>query len=222
LVASIAAGAGAGTYFANNSNASSDDIALSAQDDASSGISQLAGTAYGEEHHGMSRQEKIDAAWEQFDLNNVESAPVSSEVPGFSYAIVSYEQVDNNTILPLLGATAQDYYDYLKQRVDSNPDVELPLLKKMVFGNVGKWLTGEGNQFFKKSGKHNVLPPDWSVAHAVYADAMEEKMTSIVDYTASASPENKQQIYQQLGVDSDEAFDAFVNDTMFKIGRSLH
>ena len=92
----------------------------------------------------------------------------------------------------------------------------------MVFRDVGKWLTGEGNQFFKKSGKHNVLPPDWSVAHAVYADAMEEKLTSIVNYVATASPENKQQIYQQLGVDSDEAYDEFVNKTMFKIGRPLH
>ena len=164
-------------------------------------------------------QEKIDKAWQQFDLDRIERAPVSSDVPMFKYAIVSYDQIDGDTILPMIGTTAADYYDYWRQKVESDPNTELPLLKKMVFGDVGKWLSGDGNQFFKKTGEYNILPPDWSVLHAVYADLVEEKMLSLDDYLQQASPEDKEEIYRGLGVKSDQEYSKFFNVQMFKIGR---
>jgi len=219
LVASIATGAGIGSYLAGDSTSPDADIELSTQADTMSGISQIAGTGYGEEYYGMSEQEKIDKAWQQFDLDRIERAPVSSDVPMFKYAIVSYDQIDGNTILPMIGTTAEDYYNYWRQKVESDPDTELPLLKKMVFGNVGKWLSGDGNQFFKKTGDYNILPPDWSVAHAVYADLVEEKMFALDDYLQKASPEDKEEIYRSLGVKSDQEYSKFFNTQMFKIGR---
>jgi len=219
LVASIATGVGAGSYLAGDSTSPDADIELTTQADTESGISQIAGTGYGEEYYGMSEQEKIDKAWQQFDLDRIERAPVSSDVPMFKYAIVSYDQIDGNTILPMIGTTAEDYYNYWRQKVESDPDTELPLLKKMVFGNVGKWLSGDGNQFFKKTGDYNILPPDWSVAHAVYADLVEEKMFALDDYLQQASPEDKEEIYGSLGVKSDQEYSKFFNTQMFKIGR---
>ena len=219
LVASIATGAGIGSYLAGDSTSPDADIELSTQADTMSGISQIAGTGYGEEYYGMSEQEKIDKAWQQFDLDRIERAPVSSDVPMFKYAIVSYDQIDGNTVLPMIGTTAEDYYNYWRQKVESDPDTELPLLKKMVFGNVGKWLSGDGNQFFKKTGDYNILPPDWSVAHAVYADLVEEKMFALDDYLQKASPEDKEEIYRSLGVKSDQEYSKFFNTQMFKIGR---
>jgi len=216
LVASIAGGVRAGGYLAGDSTSPDADIELFTQADTKSGISQIAGTGYGEEYYGMSEQEKIDKAWQQFDLDRIERAPVSSDVPMFKYAIVSYDQIDGNTILPMIGTTAEDYYNYWRQKVESDPDTELPLLKKMVFGNVGKWLSGDGNQFFKKTGDYNILPPDWSVAHAVYA---EEKMFALDDYLQKASPEDKEEIYRSLGVKSDQEYSKFFNTQMFKIGR---
>ena len=219
LVASIAGGVRAGGYLAGDSTSPDADIELFTQADTKSGISQIAGTGYGEEYYGMSEQEKIDKAWQQFDLDRIERAPVSSDVPMFKYAIVSYDQIDGNTILPMIGTTAEDYYNYWRQKVESDPDTELPLLKKMVFGNVGKWLSGDGNQFFKKTGDYNILPPDWSVAHAVYADLVEEKMFALDDYLQKASPEDKEEIYRSLGVKSDQEYSKFFNTQMFKIGR---
>tara|TARA_R110002012_G_scaffold252560_2_gene431567 strand:- start:786 stop:1712 length:927 start_codon:yes stop_codon:yes gene_type:complete len=219
LVASIAAGAGAGSYLAGDSTSPDADIELSTQADTESGISQIAGTGYGEEYYGMSEQEKIDKAWQQFDLDRIERAPVSSDVPMFKYAIVSYDQIDGDTVLPMIGTTASDYYDYWKQKVESDPKTELPLLKKMVFGNVGKWLTGEGNEFFKKTGDYNILPPDWSVAHAVYADLVENQLLDLDDYLRDADPETKARIYKNLDINSDQEYSEYFNNQMFKIGR---
>ena len=219
LVASIATGAGAGSYLAGVSTSPDADIELSTQADTKSGISQIAGSADTEEDHGLSEQEKIAKRWKQFDLDRIERAPVSSDVPMFKYAVVSYDQIHRDTKLPMIGTTAEDYYNYWRQKVESDPDTELPLLKKMVFGNVGKWLSGDGNQFFKKTGDYNILPPDWSVAHAVYADLVEEKLLALDDYLIEADPEAKAQIYKNLGVNSDQEYSKYFNDQMFKIGR---
>ena len=219
LVTSIAAGGVAGSYLAGTDASTGDNIELSTQGGGESGISQLAGTGYGEEYYGLSGQEKINQAWDQFDLDRIETAPVSSEIPMFKYAVVSYDQIDGDTVLPMIGATAKDYYEHLRQKVEKNPDTELPLLKNMIFGDVGKWLSGEGNQFFKKTGDYNILPPDWSVAHAVYADIIEQKLVDLDEYLKTADENNKNRIYKNLGVESDQEYYKFYNNQLFKIGR---
>ena len=65
-----------------------------------------------------------------------------------------------------------------------------------------------------------ILPPDWTVAYTVYADLMEEKTLDLVDYHID-NPEDRQALYQQLGVEGEVGFNKFIEDTMFKIGRPL-
>ena len=192
LVMSIWGGAMTGKYIAGGDSVSGgDDIELSMQDDEQSdetGISKVAGSAYdAEQFSGMDNNEKLEAAWQQFDLSSgaLDVAPVSSSVWIYKYAMVPVDQIDNNTILPLIGASAADYYNFLKQRVEADPMTELPLLKNMVYGNVGKWSGGTGadNQNFKVAEDGSqILPPDWTVAFTVYGDIMEEKTIELVDY----------------------------------------
>ena len=222
LVMSIWGGAMTGKYLAGGDSVSSgDDIELSQSDDEQK-RSDLYGSAYdAEQFHGMSNAEKIDHAWSQYDLERVERAPVSSQFSVFKYAYVPVDQIQPDSVLPLSGMTADTYYNDLVQTVEANPDVELPLLKKMVFGDVGKWSGGVGGtaSFEKAADGSDILPPDWTVAHTAYADIMQDKIDSLTDYVADSSPEDRQTIYQQLGVDGDDGFHKFVNDTLFKIGR---
>lgn len=228
LVASIAGGGLAGEYLANTDSTSSDNTELSVQDDAGAdelGISDIAGTAYdGEQFSGMKNSEKVEKAWEQYDLSadGIESAPVSSSVWIYKYSMIPLDQMDNNSILPLSGASAGDYYNFLKDRVNSNPLVELPLLKNMVYGDVGKWSGGTGdNKAFKTAEDGSqILPPDWTVAFTVYADLIEEKTIELIDYHID-NPDDRQQLYQQLGVQDEGGFNDFTQSTLSKIGRPL-
>ena len=230
FVASIVGGGMTGAYLADKDSVSSgDEIALQVQDDDSAadelGFVDIFGSAFqGEQFAGMNNQDKIKAAWSQYDLSDsaLDKAPVSSSVWIYKFKMVPVEQFSGDTVLPLAGATAQDYYNALKDRVEANPMVELPLLKKLVYGNVGKWSGGVGgkNDFMMAEDGSQILPPDWTVAYTVYADLMEEKTLDLVDYHVD-NPEDRQALYQQLGVEGEAGFNKFIEDTMFKIGRPL-
>jgi len=228
LVASIVAGGATGAYLAGSDNANSgDDIELQVQDvdDDVFRVKDIAGTYYNQEQFsGMSNQEKIDDAWSNYDISMaaLDKAPVSSTVWIYKYKMVPVDQISPDTPLPLMGTTAADYYNFLKQRVESNPTVELPLLKNQVYGDVGKWaggVGGKGNFKVAEDGSQ-ILPPDWTVAYTVYADIMEKNTLDLMDYLAD-NPEHREDIYESLGVDNDEEFNKFVKDTMYKIGRPI-
>jgi len=230
LVASIAAGAAAGGYLAGgDSAANQDDIELQVQDaeqeDDVFRVKDIAGTYYNQERFsGMTNQQKIDDAWSNYDISMaaLDKAPVSSTVWIYKYAMIPVDQISPDTPLPLMGTTAGDYYNFLKQRVESNPTVELPLLKNQVYGDVGKWAGGVGGKgnFKKADDGSQILPPDWTVAYTVYADIMEKNTLDLIDYLEN-NPDQRENVYESLGVDSDEEFDKFVKDTMFKIGRPI-
>lgn len=228
LVASIVAGGATGAYLADkDSVASSDDIELQAQDDDVDelGFGDVFGSAFaGEEFSGMSNQDRIKTAWSQYDLSDaaLDEAPVSSSVWIYKFKMVPTDQLTNSTVLPLAGATAGDYYNALKDRVEADPMVELPLLKKLVYGNVGKWSGGVGGKgdFMTAEDGSQILPPDWTVAYTVYADLMEEKTLDLLDYH-NENPEDREALYQQLGVQDESDFNKFISDTMFKIGRPI-
>lgn len=228
LVASIVAGGMTGAHLANTSNAADgNDIELQAKDGESDelGFVDIFGSAFGgEQFSGMSNQEKIKAAWNQYDLSDaaLDEAPVSSSVWIYKFKMVPVSQISNNTVLPLAGATAQDYYNALKKRVEANPMVELPLLKKLVYGNTGKWSGGVGGRsdFMMAEDGSQILPPDWTVAYTVYADLMEKNTFELLDYH-SENPDARDAIYEQLGVQDEAGFNKFISDTMFKIGRPI-
>ena len=230
LVASIVAGGATGAYLAGgDSAASGDDIELQVQDaeeeDDVFRIKDIAGSYYdAEQISGMSNQEKLDNAWSYYDLSEdkLDNAPVSSTVWIYKYKMIPTDQFNSDTPLPLVGTTAGDYYNFLKQRVESNPMVELPLLKNQVYGDVGKWaggIGGKGNFKVSEDGSQ-ILPPDWTVAYTVYADLMEEKTLSLLDYHTD-NPEEREYLYESLGVENEEEFNKFIKDTMYKIGRPI-
>ena len=224
LVASIAGGGMTGAYLAGGDNAATgDEIELQVQDDQL-GSAGVYGSAYeGEQFSGMSNQDKIKAAWTQYDLSDaaLDKAPVSTSVWIYKFKMVPVDQINNDTVLPLAGAKAIDYYNYLRAQVEANPMTELPLLKKMVYGDVGKWSGGVGGGDFKVAEDGSqILPPDWTVAYTVYADLIEEKTLELVDYH-NENPEDRGALYQQLGVQDEAGFNKFVSDTMFKIGRPI-
>ena len=224
LVASIAAGGMTGAYLAGGDDVGSqDDIELQVQDDEL-GSGDVYGSAYeGEQFAGMSNQDKVKAAWTQYDLNDaaLDKAPVSSSVWIYKFKMVPVDQINNDTVLPLAGAKAIDYYNYLRAQVEADPMTELPLLKKMVYGDVGKWSGGVGGGDFKVAEDGSqILPPDWTVAYTVYADLMEENTLELVDYH-NENPEARSALYQQLGVQDEAGFNQFVKETMFKIGRPI-
>ena len=86
----------------------------------------------------------------------------------------------------------------------------------------GKWAGGVGGKgnFKKADDGSQILPPDWTVAYTVYADIMEKNTLDLMDYLEN-NPDQRENVYESLGVDSDEEFDKFVKDTMFKIGRPI-
>ena len=226
LVASIAAGAAAGGYLAGGDSADSqDDIVLQVQDDDVFRVQDIAGTYYDQEQFsGMSNQEKINDAWSNYDISagSIDKAPVSSTVWIYKYKMIPVDQIDSDTPIPLMGTTAGTYYKFLKDRVEANPMVELPLLKNLVYGDVGKWaggVGGKGNFKVAEDGSQ-ILPPDWTVAYTVYADLMEEKTIELMDYHID-NPEGRGELYQALGVQDEAGFDKFVKDTMYRIGRPL-
>ena len=230
LVTSIVAGGAAGAYLASgDSVASGDDIELQVQDveqeDDVFRVKDIAGTYYDQEKFsGMTNQQKIDDAWSNYDISMeaLDKAPVSSTVWIYKYAMIPVDQISPDAPLPLMGTTAGDYYNFLKQRVESNPTVELPLLKNQVYGDVGKWAGGVGGKGNFKTAEDGsqILPPDWTVAYTVYADIMEKNTLDLMDYLEN-NPDQRENVYESLGVDNDEEFNKFVKDTMYKIGRPI-
>jgi hypothetical protein len=172
---------------------------------------------------GLSNAEKMEKSWSQYENIETPRAPVTSQFQIFKYSHIPADSLTDDSIMPLSGMHADDYYNYWNQKVQSNPSVELPLLKKLVFGDVGKWSGGSGKDtnFKKADDGSNILPPDWTVAYTVYADAVEGKMFDLYDALENASPEEKEQIYDQLpNVNSDADFDDFMYKTLYSVGRS--
>ena len=125
-----------------------------------------------------------------------------------------------DTVLPMSLMTAQEYREMLEARLARSPQ-ELMYLKQMIFGDTGKWASGTGEEHFKIEGGNALLPPEWSIAHEVYANAVETRLTDLLDYVETAEPEASQEVFQQLGVQDKDQFYEFIRDQMYKIGRPL-
>ena len=229
LVASTVAGGLTGAYLAGSDSVDTgEEIELQVQDAEEEDVfrvKDIAGTYYDQEQFsGMTNQQKIDDAWSKYDISMeaLDKAPVSSTVWIYKYKMIPVDQISPDTPLPLMGTTAGRYYKFLRDRAEANPMVELPLLKNQVYGDVGKWAGGIGGKgnFKKAADGSQILPPDWTVAYTVYADLMEERTKDLMDYYID-NPDDRQELYQMLGVQDRDEFNKFVQDTMYKIGRPM-
>tara|TARA_Y100001937_G_scaffold59535_2_gene81760 strand:- start:2406 stop:3455 length:1050 start_codon:yes stop_codon:yes gene_type:complete len=228
IISGLVGGVGAGLYMSTPDTDTSTPTEFDQTElvDDTLVPSDMYGTAWADlegEFAGLSNAEKMEKSWSQYDNIDTPRAPVTSQFHIFKYSHVPPESITDNSILPLSGMHADDYYNYWNQKVESNPSVELPLLKKLVFGDVGKWSGGSGKDanFKKADDGSNLLPPDWTVAYTVYSDIVEQKMFDLYDALQTASPEEKEQIYDQLpNVNNDADFDKFMYDTLYSVGRS--
>ncbi len=228
IISGLVGGVGAGLYMSTPDTDTSTPTEFDQTElvDDTLVPSDIYGSAWADlegEFAGLSNAEKMDKSWSQYDNIDTPRAPVTSQFQIFKYSHIPAGEITDNSILPLSGMHADDYYNYWNQKVQSNPSVELPLLKKLVFGDVGKWSGGSGKDanFKKADDGSNLLPPDWTVAYTVYADAVESKMFDLYNALETASPEEKDQIYDQLpNVNNDADFDKFMYNTLYSVGRT--
>jgi|GEM_PF-2922641 len=228
VISGIVGGVGAGLYMSTPDTDTSTPTEFDQTElvDDTLVPSDIYGTAWADlegEFAGLSNAEKMKKSWSQYENIETPRAPVTSQFQIFKYSHIPADSLTDDSILPLSGMHADDYYNYWNQKVQSNPSVELPLLKKLVFGDVGKWSGGAGkdSNFKKADDGSNILPPDWTVAYTVYADTVEDRMFDLYEILQSSSPEEKAEIYQQLpNVNSDADFDKFMYETLYSVGRS--
>lgn len=173
----------------------------------------------------LNNTQSIEKAWNDLDSLQRTRAPVHGSIPvamggevvHLQFAHIPTSELSPSTILPMSLMTAQDYKDMLEARLARN-DQELIYLKNMIFGDTGRWASGTGNEHFRVEGRTALLPPEWSIAHEVYATAVETRLIELVDHIRE-NPEDQDLIFQQIGVSSDVEFHEFVNDQLYKIGR---
>ena len=229
VATSLLAGTAGGKKFAdyqNIKNAAAAEVAAQADAPKPGDFSyHLAKSAQPPGYSDLSNREKIQKAWNDIQDLPRQPAPVSGTAPVMidgelkvlRFAHIPTSEMSPDTELPMSSMSATQYRKMLESRLERSPE-ELIYLKNMIFGDTGKWASGVGEQIYKVEGNYAILPPEWSIAHEVYASAVETRLIELVDY-ARENPEDKQDVYQQLGVENDDQFHEFVNDQLFKIGR---
>ena len=174
----------------------------------------------------LSNRESIEKAWQELESLQRKSAPVSGTAPTLvdgeirvlRFAHIPAQEMSPDTVLPMSSMTAENYRNMLEARLAKSPQ-ELIYLKNMIFGDTGKWASGSGNEVFRVEGNSAILPPEWSIAHEVYANAVEERLFEIVEHVRENPEGDSETIFQQLNVENEQQFNEFINDQLFKIGR---
>jgi len=174
----------------------------------------------------LSNRDSIEKAWQDIEGLKRAKAPVSGNAPTLidgeirtlTFAYIPTHEMGPDTVLPMSSMTAENYRDMLETRLAKSPQ-ELIYLKNMIFGDTGKWASGSGNEVFRVEGNNAILPPEWSIAHEVYANAVEERLIEMVKYVREKPDSASEVIFQQLNVENEQQFDEFISDQLFKIGR---
>ncbi len=174
----------------------------------------------------LSNREAIEKAWQDIERLPRKRAPVSGTAPTLvggeikvlKFGYIPTQEINPDTVLPMSAMTAENYRNMLEARLAKSPD-ELIYLKGMIFGDTGKWASGTGEEVFRVEGNYAILPPEWSIAHEVYASAVEERLFEMVKYVRESPEMASEVIFKQLNVENEEQFNEFVSDQLFKIGR---
>jgi len=173
----------------------------------------------------LSNRESIEKSWEDISNLGRSPAPVTGVAPVMidgnmrmlRFSHIPASELAPDTVLPMSLMTAESYRLMLEERLERGPK-EIIYLKKMIFGDTGKWASGSGNEVYRIEGNSALLPPEWSIAHEVYAAVVEARLREMVNYVKE-QPNLAPEIYEQLGVQDDDHFHEFINDQLFKIGR---
>ena len=174
----------------------------------------------------LSNRDSIEKAWQDIEGLKRARAPVSGNAPTLingeivtlTFAYIPTQEMTPDTVLPMSSMTAENYREMLETRLAKSPQ-ELIYLKNMIFGDTGKWASGSGEEVFRVEGNNAILPPEWSIAHEVYANAVEERLFEMVKYVRENPDSASEIVFQQLNVENEQQFDEFISDQLYKIGR---
>lgn len=225
IAMSILSGAMSAKEFANYQNKRNAEIAAQADAPKPGDYAYHRSGSKPPGYSDLGNKESIEKAWQDIEGLKRTRAPVSGTAPTLiggeikvlRFAYIPTQEMNPTTVLPMSGMTAEGYREMLEARLARSPQ-ELIYLKNMIFGDTGKWASGVGEEVFKVEGNYAILPPEWSIAHEVYANAVEERLFEMVKHVKE-NPENNQEIFQQLNVKDEQQFDEFISDQLYKIGR---
>jgi len=175
----------------------------------------------------LSNKEAMDTAWKQYEGRSWQQAPVDGSYPlirngqvmNVPFAYLPASEISDDDVLPMALITAGQYREALVNQLESGNPKEVVYLKKMLYGNTGKWASGEGNADFRFHNDTNPqLPPEWSIAHDVYASAVEDRANNLIEYI-NENPEQRPEIAEMLGLQGEEQLEDYFNHLFYGIQR---
>lgn len=227
LMSTVPAGVVAGKSLANRHN--TELAAQQAEEDAAArqAHDDRFGADYGQlpaEYDELSNDQSISRAWSQYDNRTPIAAPVSGlltvltggNIEGRPF--MAYEVLPND-VLPLNKLTAEDYRAKVQAQLEDDGERGIEYLRNQLFGDTGKWLSGSGGETFRMVDGNPVLPPSWSVAYDVYAEAVVDRVAHIRG-VASISPEYGMAVARAFNLDDTDpqALEAFLQHELWKVG----
>ena len=95
---------------------------------------------------------------------------------------------------------------------------KLTTIKRLVYGNTGKWPSGSGEDKARYAGKAQVLPPEWTVALDLYQETLTSVVDDMLTKYKNGDEEMRQYILQVNGVETPEQLDAVLNKLLYQAG----
>ena len=227
LMSTVPAGVVAGKSIANKHNT---ELAAQQADQASAErqafIDQY-GADFGElpaEYDELSNDAITDRAWDEYANRDPIAAPVSGMLTVVSGGNIEgrpfmvYEILPND-IMPLNQISAEDYRAQVQAKLEEDGERGIEYLRNQLFGDTGKWLSGSDNEMFRMVDGNPILPPEWSVAYDVYAEAVVDRVAHIRG-VASISPEYSAAVSRAFNLDDTDpqALEAFLQHELWKVG----
>jgi hypothetical protein len=227
LMSTVPAGVVAGKSIANKHNT---ELAAQQADQASAErqafIDQY-GADFGElpaEYDELSNDAITDRAWDEYANRDPIAAPVSGMLTVVSGGNIEgrpfmvYEILPND-IMPLNQISAEDYRAQVQAKLEEDGERGIEYLRNQLFGDTGKWLSGSDNEMFRMVDGNPILPPEWSVAYDVYAEAVVDRVAHIRG-VASISPEYGMAVSRAFNLDDTDpqALEAFLQHELWKVG----
>jgi len=227
LMSTVPAGVVAGNALANKHNT---ELAAQQADQASAErqafIDQY-GADFGElpaEYDELSNDAITDRAWDEYANRDPIAAPVSGMLTVVSGGNIEgrpfmvYEILPND-IMPLNQISAEDYRAQVQAKLEEDGERGIEYLRNQLFGDTGKWLSGSDNEMFRMVDGNPILPPEWSVAYDVYAEAVVDRVAHIRG-VASISPEYGMAVSRAFNLDDTDpqALEDFLQHELWKVG----
>ena len=232
LLAAVPVGTMAGKGLADRSNAS---LAIQQADQAAAedqAFIDRFGEDFGEMPTGFDvdqtndqRRSFSDRAWVLYDGRTMVAAPVSGlvtmvvdgNIEGRPFVV--YQNLSRDDVLPLLGMTAGDYRKKVQAQLEDDGERGIEYLRNQLFGDTGKWLSGSNNEMYKFVDGNPVLPPSWSVAYDVYAEAVVDRVDHIRGVAAISSA-YAAAVSRAFNLDDadPQALEAFLQHELWKVG----